>query len=287
MINIARNINWGIIILYVLLTCYVDLIDHSNSTHYFVVNAPLMRTLFLVLFTFIHGIHFYSLKKIIAFFIIFFVVGNLIENIGVVNEVYYYTDYLGIKLFHIPLMISFCYFGLGYISWIIAHTLLSNYHFVNRGWDIVFIPLITTVIMIYWDIVVDPLASTIDTKWVWLKPGAYFGVPFGNFLGWFKIVYISSQLFALYLIFDKEKKVSLPFLSKTFWQQPVLMYGAIAFEYPFFIFLKKDFQLIDQMKRCWWASDIFKTSAFMSLLLMGFIVLLSLIRLHKDFKTKQ
>jgi putative membrane protein len=34
---------------------------------------------------------------------------------------------------------------------------------------------------------------------VWTNPGAYFGIPVAKFLGWFLVVYIFFQIFALYL----------------------------------------------------------------------------------------
>jgi len=34
---------------------------------------------------------------------------------------------------------------------------------------------------------------------VWQHGGAYFGVPLTDFLGWYLVVYVIYQLFALYL----------------------------------------------------------------------------------------
>ena len=40
-----------------------------------------------------------------------------------------------------------------------------------------------------WDIVMDPFMSTISKGSIWKEGGGFFGVPFGNFLGWYLCVY--------------------------------------------------------------------------------------------------
>ena len=39
--------------------------------------------------------------------------------------------------------------------------------------------------MVLFDLAIDPLAAGPLKSWVWLQPGGYYGVPWGNFLGWF------------------------------------------------------------------------------------------------------
>ena len=53
--------------------------------------------------------------------------------------------------------------------------------------------------MVMWDLTVDPISSTLQGLWVWTTPGAYFGVPISNFFGWFLVVYLFFQIFALYI----------------------------------------------------------------------------------------
>ena len=73
----------------------------------------------------------------------------------------------------------------------------------------------------------DPISSTDSSLWVWQTPGAYFGVPLKNYFGWFFVVYIVFQLFALYIanyeLFEPKKQVI--FSSKSFWMEMVALYG--------------------------------------------------------------
>lgn len=81
-----------------------------------------------------------------------------------------------------------------------------------------------------WDLGIDPTASTFLSEWVWQTPGAYFGVPISNFFGWFLVVFIFFQLFALFFFkydhFNPEKAVTLT--SKPYWFEAAGMYGVIG-----------------------------------------------------------
>ena len=41
--------------------------------------------------------------------------------------------------------------------------------------------------MALFDLVIDPLAANTLGYWKWSRPGAYYGVPLGNFAGWFAV----------------------------------------------------------------------------------------------------
>jgi putative membrane protein len=84
--------------------------------------------------------------------------------------------------------------------------------------------------MVMWDLTVDPISSTLQGLWVWATPGAYFGVPISNFFGWFLVVFIFFQMFALYLSkYDsiKGEKVS-KISNKPFWSESAAVYGITA-----------------------------------------------------------
>lgn len=81
----------------------------------------------------------------------------------------------------------------------LAHVLTGQYTKKLRGKQIFIVPLVAAFIMVMWDLSVDPISSTLQGLWVWTYPGAYFGVPIINFFGWFLLVYLFFQIFALYL----------------------------------------------------------------------------------------
>ncbi|CCI80992.1 hypothetical protein FC41_GL000246 [Lactobacillus hominis DSM 23910 = CRBIP 24.179] len=53
--------------------------------------------------------------------------------------------------------------------------------------------------MVMWDVVLDPSASTLNRNWVWEDGSTFFNIPISNFPGWFFVVYVFMQIFALYI----------------------------------------------------------------------------------------
>ena len=47
------------------------------------------------------------------------------------------------------------------------------------------------------DIYMDPI-TTMRGSWIWAVPGPFFGVPIGNFVGWFAVSFAASGLFRTY-----------------------------------------------------------------------------------------
>lgn len=119
------------------------------------------------------------------------------------------------------------YFSMGYAAWTISHILLNQYHRKLQGQQLFFIPLIAAFIMVMWDLCMDPILSTIDGLWVWKEEGVYYGVPLSNYFGWFFVVFIIFQLFALFL--RKKSSVHTTELStitsQVFWFEAIAVYG--------------------------------------------------------------
>lgn len=85
--------------------------------------------------------------------------------------------------------------------------------------------------MVMWDLTIDPISSTLQNIWVWANPGAYFGVPVSNYFGWFLVVYIFFQIFALYLSrYDTiNDKIISKINKKPYWSEAALIYGKTGF----------------------------------------------------------
>lgn len=85
--------------------------------------------------------------------------------------------------------------------------------------------------MVMWDLTIDPISSTLQNIWVWANPGAYFGVPVSNYFGWFLVVYIFFQIFALYLSrYDTiNDKIISKINKKPYWSEAALIYGITGF----------------------------------------------------------
>lgn len=94
--------------------------------------APVMVAVQIVpaaLFTFLHGAQVYRARGILVFTAICFLIGNIVENLGIRTGFpfgsYYFTDVMGPKLMNVPLLMGPAYLAIGYTSWMLSHVILS------------------------------------------------------------------------------------------------------------------------------------------------------------------
>ncbi|MDF2596671.1 MAG: hypothetical protein K0R69_3012, partial [Clostridia bacterium] len=86
------------------------------------------------------------------------------------------------------------------------------------------VPVIASFIMVMWDVVMDPVAATINKVWIWEDGGSYFNVPISNYLGWFFVVYVFLQIFSIYISrYDIVEKKD--HFNKNFWLEASIIYG--------------------------------------------------------------
>ena len=163
------------------------------------------------LFALIYGTLSYGWKNLQVFLWLTLIVSNITENLSILTGFpfghYYYTDFFGAKLFLVPIVISVAYFGLGYLSWAVAGSILRRDDGRPAKHLTYTVPLLASILMVSWNLTFDPILSTLIGAWIWQDGGSYFGVPFSNFMGWFLTVYIFYQLFGLYL---KRQKSPIP-----------------------------------------------------------------------------
>ncbi len=99
---------------------------------------------------------------------------------------YRYLSGLGYKIAGlVPFTIPLSWFYLGFCAYLLARTgvsTLSLPHWVKLGGSIV----LGSILLTSWDFVLDPaMSQTTMPFWVWEQPGAFFGMPYQNFAGWF------------------------------------------------------------------------------------------------------
>lgn len=225
--NRASIVRWIVITIYLVATLF-SAAWHGAVAELFL---PIILVLAIFISAFLHGTERYGIKNILIFFIITWLVSHFFEALSIQTGFpfghYYYDKLAGPRLFEVPLIIMFAYFGTGYASWILAHILLGQYATKLAGKQLFIVPLIAAFIMVMWDLCMDPLASTVYSLWVWKDGGLYFGVPLQNYFGWFLVIYVIYQVFALYISKNDVMAISKHhvFSSKNFWREAVAIYG--------------------------------------------------------------
>ncbi len=185
-----------------------------------------LQVLSLVFAALLHGSYQYGISKMAVFTIIAITVSWGMESLSIASGFpfgkYYYSAGMTPMLGNVPLIILPVYFAMGYISWVIGLILTRQFAVPVRGIFVFVVPVISAFLMTFNDLCFDPAASYILKSWVWERKGAYFGVPYTNFLGWLFTLYIIFQLFGLYLRFSGGNYMRL--FSATDWLFPVVIY---------------------------------------------------------------
>ncbi len=233
------------------------------------------------IFAFIHGAILYRVRGILIFFLICLAVGNLFENVGILTGfpfgTYYFTDVMGPTLFRVPILLGLAYVGMGYLSWTLARLILGQPRAPLIGYRLMTLPLIAALIMVAWDLSMDPVWSTLMHAWIWLGGGAYFGVPVSNFLGWYLTVFVIYQLFALYL---RSRPLTTRSLPVAYWRLPILFYAVSALGNVLLIVPASGPMVISDPTGAFWkVTDITRACASASIFIMGAFAMLAWVRL--------
>ncbi|HEX5579964.1 MAG TPA: carotenoid biosynthesis protein [Gemmatimonadaceae bacterium] len=101
-------------------------------------------------------------------------------TVGLPFGPYHYTDALGGKLFgHVPLLIPASWFFMALPSYALA--LRSQPGRARMGRRI----LVGSLVLLSWDLALDPAMSMVTKYWVWGAEGPYYGMPLLNLAGWY------------------------------------------------------------------------------------------------------
>ena len=224
-----NKIRWSLIIVFFIFN--VLLIFTYKNPNLLAIDTFVVTALLFIIAVF-NGIERYNQKNVAIFFIITLLISFFFENLSILTGFpfgfYHYSPTLGVLT--VPLIIIFGYFSMGYLSWMLAHVLTGQYSKKLEGKQIFIVPFIASFIMVMWDLTIDPISSTLQGLWIWQTPGAYFGVPISNFFGWFMVVFIFFQIFAVYIskydIIKPEKEYKIN--NKPFWSEAAVVYGITA-----------------------------------------------------------
>ena len=200
-----------------------------------------IKTLFMMLFSIFHAAYVLGWRHTLLFFGITVAVSWSYEHVGVetglIYGAYHYTDVLGLKLGHVPIIIPIAWFMMIYPSYIIANLIGSGRQMMTRDKknnnnpitlvQILWLSFLSAVIMTAWDLVVDPyLSGPTERAWIWEDGGQYFGVPLHNFGGWLLTTFTIYFVFRLLSERKFQMHTSRRPLTTSIILLPLISYGA-------------------------------------------------------------
>jgi len=231
-------------------------------------------------FALVDGRRRYGLRGMLVFCGICVVVGNAIENLGVVTGFpyghYYFADLMGPKLFHVPVLLGLAYIGMAYVSWTVGQALAGNAARISQHASVLATPLVAAFVMVAWDLAQDPVWATALHGWIWRDGGAWFGVPVSNYLGWYGTVFSIYLLFALYL---KRRPEPIADAGRSSGRAAILFYAVCAAGNVGQVLARSNSALVrDPSGKQWRVSDITAASALMSIFVMGAFAVLAWVK---------
>ena len=243
-----------------------------------------------LLFALIHGSHRLGWRKLGIMFGLTCIVSWCYESLSIATGFpfghYVYSSELGYKLGTVPVLIMPAYFGVCYLSWVLAHILLDQFDSKIDSKSIIALPIIASFIMVMWDMSIDPLSSTVKHEWIWTNGGSYFGVPFSNFLGWFLCVYTVFQLWALFLVRTKQPDNCSVDNFRSGWYPPIAFYGVIFLGSIAAVFFAPNGTVADASSQSWSLKALYETLGLVSIFTMLFVTCLAFFKVQRNPKLK-
>lgn len=114
-----------------------------------------------------------------AVYLLSFVAEHVGTGYGFPFSGYEYTGLLGPKLLgRVPYLIPLSWFVMAAPAWVLARASFPE----TRQW----LPRIAqaSFLLVLWDLALDPAMSFLAPYWVWENPGAFYGMPWVNLVGW-------------------------------------------------------------------------------------------------------
>ncbi|KRL01500.1 carotenoid biosynthesis protein [Liquorilactobacillus capillatus] len=280
----SLSVTWLLVIL-ILLSSVITGISTEKAVS---AGGASILTLLSVIFALWQGSRRYGWKGILIFLVTAFIFGNFYENLSIATGFpfgnYYYTSALGPKLIYTPLFINIAYFQMAFVAWNLSEPLLEQYSNSVNGKMLFVQPFLASFIMVMWDVVIDPWSSTVSHAWRWRDGGAYFGVPFSNYLGWFLCVFSIFFFFSMYT--KNYQKNIIPEITKkhSYWIQIVLVYYSWvillllkALRTPFYQ------KVTDLTGQTWHIQQIYQVGGLVGLYSIVPIGLLALVKIFKRY----
>lgn len=178
-----------------------------------------------------------TVKRAILFIFLATTIGWMAEVLGLKTGVIFGGHYVyggnKISLWGVPIMVIAYWAVFIYVGYSIVNSFFywrGNKKPNRKSNDLKRLPglvLADGLVVMFIDIFMDPL-KVLAGEWSWVGGGSFFGVPLGNFVGWFVVTVIVTGIYRLFEYFAIGLKNR---YSKTIYLIPVICYSALAISF--------------------------------------------------------
>ena len=205
-----------------------------------------------------------------------FAIALAIENLSVATGVpfgfFSHSDEFGAKIGAVPVVVALGYFLYGFPAFMLARLVVGA---IARGW---MTPVIAAFIVTGFELTHDPVGASLEGFWQFNSPSGLNGVPLSNFVGW---LITAGAIFAVWQPICTRFDRSPDFFHARFWAAPIAFWLVSALQYPLML-ANAPAGSVSVGDAVLPRADILETATINALLVMGFTVLLGIVRLAQS-----
>lgn len=208
----------------------IDIEQKFNWSNFVFLAVPVLLLLFHSFIILSH--------RAIFFILLASGIGTFMENIGLRDGIFFGGHYVykpQMTLFNVPVSVIlfwavFIYTGYCLTNSFLYWLKLKKPNFKTKN---LLLLLLTILLDGYFvtaiDLFMDPIAVN-EGRWMWLEKGPYFGIPIGNFIGWFIVTILATGIFRIFEYFFPKKESN---ITKSIYLIPVFGYGILSLTFFF------------------------------------------------------
>ncbi len=166
-------------------------------------NPPLIiSNIIMSALALLHAWYVLGWKRASTFFGIVFVLAWVSESLSIATclaTCYHYTPVLGPCLGRVPIVVPLGWFAMIYNSYVVVNLAAEGQVTSSKGGGLwmAWLAILTAFVMTTWDLTLDPYMVIKEQAWVWDQGGAYFGIPFANYVSWVETVFIIGVIYRM------------------------------------------------------------------------------------------
>lgn len=181
----------------------------------------------------------------------------------------------GPRLLGVPFTVVFGWVVLAWLAWVLARVIVGEYR--DRRVSVVVTPVVATLILGGYDLVIDPIAAYARGLYSYGSPSGALGVPLSNYFGWVFTGWVLFQLFSLLERRWRREPVASP---RSALLMPVVIWFGLALQVNLEMLRAGDATATLQGGRVVPVSDIYATCSAAAWFTMGLVVAISVARLY-------